>query len=298
MAYNEYTNLINRTVSDRGISNLNYKQVGSLISLEDIKSTWLFGLTGIMDGQGQVMGDPQIISCRDLAISMLEHDLDLAFQPRHEIEMKDYDANAYMDWGFLQLNRIPVISIVRFRAVYLADTKLVTLPDNSQVEEIYETALEIPPAWLRIDLDTGVVRLIPTNKFPARLQVDSVGSFFPELFRRHSMVPSLWQISYYWGFKDGAVPMIINLAIGLLTSILVMNTVGDIFPLGSGIASASIGLDGLSQSIQTTASAENTTLSARIKNYQALLYGDKTHGVTGIIETLRNYYKGATINII
>jgi hypothetical protein len=110
-------------------------------------------------------------------------------------------------------------------------------------------------------------------------------------------VPHLWEIKYYHGFKPGCVPSVMNAAIGLIASIYAMNILGDLI-IGAGIAASSLSLDGLSQSIQTTASAENHGFSAKVKDYARQLYGDRTTGSTGIIEALRRYYRGQNMNII
>ena len=278
-------------MSDRGVSNLNYTQTEPLTTPEKLKKTYLFGLEDIVDEKGNVAGDETIQMNINAAISYLEHELDLAIMPRKQEEHKDYYANDYVDWGYMSLNRIPVISVDQIRVVYQRGLDQNGVPD-------LETTLDIPANWIRLDPDTGIIRLIPNNKFPARLQVDSGGAFFPELFRRHSMVPNMWVVNYTWGFKDGCIPVVLNQAIGMYASMLYMLAIADIFPAGAGVANVSIGLDGLSQSLGTTASAENTTLSAKIKHLETFLFGDKNRGVSGLIPTIRNYYKGVGLQII
>jgi hypothetical protein len=276
--------------SNRGVTNLNYKQTEALVTPEQLKKTYLFGLEDIVDEKGNVAGDETIQMNINAAVSYLEHELDLAIMPRSQ-EHKDYYANDYVDWGYMSLNRIPVISIDQMRVVYQRG-----IDQNGQVD--LETVLDIPANWIRLDPDTGIIRLIPNNKFPARLQVDSGGAFFPELFRRHSMVPNMWVVNYTWGFKEGCIPVVLNQAIGMYASMLYMLEIADIFPAGAGVANVSIGLDGLSQSLGTTASAENTTLSAKIKHLETFLFGDKNRGISGLIPAIRNYYKGVGLQII
>jgi len=160
-----------------------------------------------------------------------------------------------------------------------------------------ETVLDIPQEWIRLEPETGIVRLVPNNRFPGRLQVDASGAFFPELFRRYSMVPDLWVVRYVHGFKEGQVPAILNAAIGMMAAIFYMNIAGDLI-IGAGIAGTSLSLDGLSQSIQTTASAENHGYSAKVKDYKRLIFGDGPNDKNGALTVLRNFYKGQTISII
>lgn len=270
--------------TDLNTGNQGHTQVEPLITVEKLKKTYLFGVTAFADN-GEQLDDTALQTFINNAVSILEHDLDLAITPRTIDEHKDYFANDYWDWGFLQLNRIPVINVNSIKIVYLRD------------QNGLQTVLDIPEPWIRLDPPTGLIRLIPNNKFPANLQVDGAGAFFPELFRRYSMVPNLWVVNYTWGFKDGCVPSLMNAAIGMIASIFAMNIAGDLI-LGAGIAGTSIGLDGLSQAIQSTASAENHAYSAKVKEYGFQLYGRTSNDPNGIIPILRRYYKGQNLNII
>lgn len=280
-----------KTINDRDVGNRNYTQVEPLITVQKLKETYLFGALHFPDYKGDELSDDALQTFINNAISMLEHDLDLAIMPRLKTEFKDYSANDYYDWGFMQLNNNPVISLESLKVVFIKGVNPATN------EEEFETVLDIPKQWLRLDPDAGSIRMIPNNKFPGRLAVGSGGAFFPELFNRHSHVPHLWEVKYYHGFKAGCIPSVLNAAIGLIASIYAMNILGDLI-IGAGISGTSLSLDGLSQSIQTTASAENHGFSAKVKDYARQLYGDRTIGSTGIIEALRRYYRGQNMNII
>jgi hypothetical protein len=272
-------------VNDRGVGNQNYTQVGPLLTVQKLKETYLFGTLHFPDFEGKDLSDDALQTFINDSISMLEHDLDIAIMPRKKVEFKDYNANDYVEWGYFQLNNYPVITLDRMAVVY------------TRTATEFDTLLEVPSEWIRLDPDTGMVRLIPNNKFPGRLQVGSGGAFFPELFNRNSMVPHMWEFTYHHGFKPGCIPSMINATIGLLASIFVMNVLGDLI-IGAGIAGTSLSIDGLAQSIQTTASAENHGFSAKVKDYARQLFGDRTLGTSGMIEILRRYYKGSTINIV
>lgn len=81
-------------------------------------------------------------------------------------------------------------------------------------------------------------------------------------------IPAYWLLRYVTGFNN--IPMDLINMVGMLASMNVFNLLGDII-LGAGIASQSIGVDGLSQSISTTSSAENSGYSARISMYMKQL---------------------------
>jgi hypothetical protein len=218
---------------------------------------------------------------------MIEHDLDISIMPRQEVEEKDYFGNDYWDWGYFQLNNVPVSDVSSIVVTFLRN-------EDGTPENI----LDIPTNWIRLREHDGIIRLVPNNKFPAQLQVDAAGTFFPEIFRRHSNVPQLWTITYTAGFKDGKIPIILNTAIGLLAAILAFNNAADLL-LGAGIAATSLSIDGLQQSITSTASAENHTYSAKVKEYGKLLWGESINSPNrGIIRSLRDFYQGNRLNII
>lgn len=264
------------------------KRLESLITVDKLKAKWLFGVN-IIDNAGNSMPDSTLQEYINTAVSMLEHDLDIPISPRKIREEKDYFANDYWEWGYFQLNNYPVISVESIRVEYLAEKN----PDTGEIVPV--NVLDIPPEWYRLRQHDGLIRLIPNNRFPANLQIDAGGSFFPELFRRHSMVPQLWGIEYTAGFEGGKIPVLINTAIGLIAGIMALNIAGDLI-LGAGIAGSSLSLDGLSQSIQTTSSAENHGYSAKVKEYQSILFGDPRN--PGILKSLRQFYQGERLNII
>lgn len=266
-------------------SNRGFIQVEPLMTPTQLKARFLFGI-GIKDDLGNELSDETLQDYINIAVSMLEHYLDIAIMPRCEMENKDYQANDYWGWGYFQLNKYPIINIESLQVVY-------TVNDDGDEE----VALDIPKAWWRLNKETGILRLIPNNRFPATLQIDSAGAFFPELFRRHSMVPDLWRFHYNHGFENGKIPVLVNTAIGLIAATYALSIAGNLI-LGAGIAGSSISLDGLSQSIQTTQSAENSGYSATLKEYAVRMFGANKDDPNSIMRILKDYYKGATINIV
>lgn len=82
----------------------------------------------------------------------------------------------------------------------------------------------------------------------------------------NKQVPNYWEITYITGFSK--VPADILNAIGKLAAINLLIEVGVLLGGLPGIASKSIGIDGLSQSITTTNSATKTGFGAKIDAYQ------------------------------
>lgn len=80
--------------------------------------------------------------------------------------------------------------------------------------------------------------------------------------------PSTGDLLFNWSVND-VDPMIIR-AVQLLAAMLPLNIAGDLL-LGAGIASQSIGIDGLSQAIASTASATSAGYGARLINFNTEL---------------------------
>lgn len=255
-----------------------------LIDVAKLRSTYLFGID-ILDEAGNSLSDDSYQDFIDNAVSMLEHELDISIVPTFdEVEYRDYHYNDYYQWGEFMLNNFPVISVESIELVYFKDAQ------NNDV------ALQrIPDQWVRLQAHDGIIRLIPNAHFSANLQIGATGGFFPEILRA-DCVPHAWKITYSHGFEDGAIPTAINFAIAGLAAMQAF-AVGGGLVIGAGIASTSLSLDGLSQSINTTQSAENSAYSAQRKEYNELLFG-KNEKDKGLIGKLKTYYKGQDWGII
>ncbi len=271
------------------------KRTESYLTVDMLRRRWLHGVD-LTDNDGNELTEETLQDYIDIATNILETDLDICIAKRifkgpsvdsdgNELdgtaEEKDYQSNDYWQWGYFQLNNIPVIRVTDLRAVY----------PNANI-------LSYPLIWFKLQKHDGILRLIPAAGTLSQFQVDAGGQYFPEIFRTQGHVPLVWQVDYEAGFDDGKIPMDINLAIGLIAAIFALNIAGDLV-IGAGIAGSSLSIDSLSQSIQTTSSAENHAYSAKVKEYQKLLYGESINSPNrGVIRSLRDFWQGSRINII
>ncbi len=138
--------------------------------------------------------------------------------------------------------------------------------------------------------------MIPNAKFPANLQISALGNYFPEILKTDK-VPNLWRITYDHGFADGCIPVAINDAIARLASIQALTTAGFLV-IGAGIGSQSLSIDGLSQSISTTQSAENSIFSGNILDHKRVLFGERKDDPSALLSILKSYYKGMEMYMI
>lgn len=261
------------------------RKVEPLVTVEKLRNTYLFGVK-IRDEDGKQPEDAFFQQAINTAVSFFEHFLDISVTPViGHVEYKDYHLNDYADWGQILLNNYPVIKLNSMKMVYFRDE------DGTPV-----TVQAIPLSWIRLQRHDGLIRLVPNTRFPSQLQISETGSFFPEILRA-SEIPHLWELNYDFGFCAGEVPVLLNQAIGLMAAIICLIPAGHLI-LGAGIAGTNISLDGLSQSIQTTQSAENSGFSATLKDYSDKLFGKVKDDPFAIVNVLKTYYKGETWNII
>lgn len=265
--------------------NTSLKRTKSLITVKELKDTYLFGLR-FTDSEGNDLSDAAFQTYIDNAVGLIETYLDIAIIPRRNfVENRDYRRNEYFDWGFFEVTNYPILKINKIELAYFRGNM-----DND------ETVLNIPDSWIRVQEHDGIIRLIPNARFPANLQISSTGNFFPEILRT-DMIPHAWRIDYDYGFEDGCIPVLVDQAIAIAAAMQAL-IVGGNLVLGAGIASSSISLDGLSQSINTTQSAENSAYSATLKDYRERLFGANKDDPFAILKQLKAYYKGHDLAFI
>jgi len=240
--------------------------------IEELNSAWLyeqyfFGIP-LIDPDGNKISDKVAEFAIAQAIGQLENDLMLYIRQRDNIEERhDYDLEIYSNFCFLQLWKRPIRAITSFTIMYGNNT--VEILDN---------------AWIIYQAKMGIMQLYPGTI------VSSTGMYFSGLWPMlhwQAKAPMAFKLIYNAGFDD--IPAQMAHAIGMLASIHLFNILGDLV-IGAGIASMSIGMDGWSQSIGTTASAENSAYSARIIMYQKELYGYNV-GSPGLIDRLKTEYE-------
>lgn len=197
----------------------------------------------------------------------LENFLNIKIYEQEISEHQDYIHEEWKNWGHIKLqNRVNEITTLEG---WISDTKVMTMPTNIIV------------------FKGKTISLVPGSSALATAIWFNNAGVYPVLQSGVSMVPDFWHITYKSGFKE--IPEDILEVLGKLVSIQVLAVLGDIL-LGAGIASESLSFDGLSQSISTTQSAENSAYSARIKQYQTELKTD--------LRNLFNYYRGISFETV
>jgi hypothetical protein len=251
-----------------------------ILTTQELLDYYLFGIDLTNDA-----GEPYPLALYDwsirYAISWLEHELDLHLRPtRITDERYDYWRRDYEEWAFFKLKAQPVIDD-------LTGADLTTLQsDLTRVRVMFpstDQALEFDQRWIQIDERSGQINIVPTQGTLAQMLIGSGGGLTALLTTGRDFFPNLFAISYTAGFREGTVPRALRELIGKKASFGPLNIAGDLLG-GAGIASQSIGMDGLSQSFNTTSSATNAGYGARL-----LQYGKE---IKEQLETLKRYYRG------
>lgn len=107
--------------------------------------------------------------------------------------------------------------------------------------------------------------------------------------QRMNNVPDYWTIQYIAGYKGKDIPMDLLNVVGKFAAIGPFAIGGDLI-LGAGIASMSLSVDSLSQSISSTSSATNAGYGSRILEYQKEIKETLTR--------LKGIYKGINFTVL
>jgi len=239
----------------------------NIISVDELKAIYLFGLD-LTNDAGEEFPDIMFEWSIRWAISQVEMLLDLYLCPTvFTDERYDYYFEDYVQWTIIRLRTCPIISVESVKVKWPSDT----------------TVIEFPDAWIQLRGDAGQINVVPTAGSLSQVLLTSGGSFLPLLASGQGFVPNLLSVDFTAGFPEGEVPMDIRDVVGKLACFGPLNVAGDLI-VGAGIASKSISIDGLSQSINTTSSATNAGYGARLTQYSKEL--------KETIPRLKQYYKG------
>lgn len=243
------------------------------ISKATLLSDYLFGCD-LTNDDGTPYPDSLFTTAIKQALAFMERHLDIDIAARDYVgaraERHDYDALEWAQYATFKLDRRPVREIVSVKALY---------PGS-------DAPIEFPAAWVQLTIpEAGRFELVPavgTLAFYLGQQIPLVRAA-----SRQRIFPGLIHVEYRAGFD--AVPDDIKHLLSLRASFNVLNPAGDLIA-GAGIASKSVSIGGLSQSISTTASATNAGYGSRLIQYEKEL--------KAMIPRIRAYYHGVSLFVV
>lgn len=243
-----------------------------ILTPTDLKTNFLFGVD-LTNDDGEEMPDRLFEFYIRSAQRWLESEIPGLVLCEQEItEWKDYYSNDYQSYAFLKLNKFPVQSVEKVGFQFPLQTSV----------------MEFSPEWIRAEAVGSQVNLVPTQGTFSSILLSQGGSYLPLLYTGTLYVPHLFRIVYKVGFKKGKVPPNIIEIIAMRAAMGPLNIAGDLIA-GAGIASKSLSMDGLSQSISTTSSATNAGFGARILQYEK--------NIKSMLAELKKYYGGINMQV-
>lgn len=231
-----------------------------------LRRNYLFGIN-LTNDQGRPYPEELYVNQIRAAVSLLETSLGIVIAPK-TVTLDAYDVQLTHSPRFqLRLVHRPVRKITAW--AFATTTGFRQLDDLSQVRLRSKIAGEV-----EVRLHGPLTGIWDGTRWASGL-----GPF------RHGAIQAGIEVSYLAGFdgSEFAVDAAMKDWIGTTAATLPLDTAGDLIA-GAGIASKSIGQDGLSQSLSTTASATNAGYGARILSYQKRL--------PAIEQSLRAKYRG------
>jgi hypothetical protein len=251
------------------------KNTGRLFSSENIMALYLFGID-IRDQQGQQLPLSTYEYYIGVAQKYIEDRYIIKFQKQVIAESMDLWSEDYGEFKPIQTEYPHVYGFVL----------------EGQLGHIQQ--ITYPPEWIssRYSNQDSFFRsifLVPNNG-AAKTNAVIYSGMIPTMYALgHRMIPNYWRTAYVTSFKND-LPLDIIDIVGKFASIPLLNIAGDLALGLPGLASTSLSIDGLSQSLSTTASATSSAYSARVKQYiEEIKDADKK---------LKSRYKGFTMTAL
>ncbi|RYF51942.1 MAG: hypothetical protein EOO38_01805 [Cytophagaceae bacterium] len=246
----------------------------SFYSVAELKQNYLIGID-TTDTQGREFPEAFYEYYIKSAVSYIEDALDIPLRPTAIVNEKhDYYAADQREYMWTQLYKFPVQSVQQFR---------LQLPGSAPII--------FPNEWIDCTNTTGVIEVLPSNNASFGYNITPVPSGYAggySTYQSRSRIPSAIRVDYTAGFLPGECPADLKEVVGMTASFGPFACYGDLIG-GAGIASQSLGIDGLSSSINTTSSAMNSGFSGRTLLYERALKER--------LPILRQKYKGIPLAI-
>lgn len=244
------------------------------LTVEELKSLYLFGVD-LTNDDGDPYPDEIFNHYIRAAQDWFQTQIPglLLFDTEIKSERHDYYMNDYVAYNFIKLFWSQVTEVSDVSIQFPLSTQKVTFD----------------PSWYRADSVGAQCQLIPTQGTFSSILLSQGGSYLPMFYQGTQNLPYVFEVTYRAGFKKNMIPPNIKNVIGMVSAIGPLNIAGDLIA-GAGIASKSLSLDGLSQSISTTASATNAGYGSRIIQYRK--------DIEEAMKGLKEFYIGLQMSVI
>lgn len=258
---------------------LKYRKNGELIiSSSEFLALYFYGIPIDIANDGTSLS-PETIDSYILASQQeFQRFFDMKLKNQLITETRTYHRDDYVSNNFPNMQTSWPVKKGLSVAGLLNDVEQIFYPEEwinwqESSDGMYFKMMNLVPTGSTQTADTNVIVLGIMNQ---------IG------FQRYTQVPNYWTLQYITGF-DSLHYDLLNI-IGKSAAIGLFNVLGDIILGQPALASYSVSLDGLSQSISTTNSATNAAFGARIINY------NKEIKIS--VDRLKTAYKGITFTTL
>jgi len=222
------------------------------MTINDLTPSWLiktyfFGIP-LTDPRGNILPNDVISFYIGRAIDEMEAHLHIRMKIQEVDEQHDFQYENWLRYVYIRAWNVPIIEI-KSAKLMIGNLKVA----------------EIPRDWITFNKWTGEIKIIPVLPGYINVPIEKIWTIYAPLIFNINYVPDFLYLHLKVGME--VIDKLLADCIGMTASIQIFNILGDLV-IGAGIASFSVSIEGLSQSIGTTASAENSAYSARIRMYQ------------------------------
>lgn len=260
-----------------------FKEENPLIfSTSSFKANYLFGIPLCVQGKTpppEIFFETQIKAAQQYFENMLQ----IKFKKQTIEESQDYSFTEYMSWGIIKTT-FPVSKSLELKGRY-GETEVLSYPSewlstkvtNNEASH-YRQITIIPNASTKVSFSGNFI-----NQYTGY----SHGMMFST--RNSAIIPNFWLIKYETGFDK--IPFDLRDVVGKLASVSILTMLNESTAIGGsgmfGMASSSLSLDGLSQSVSKMNGGD-------IFGKRAKAYLDE---IKEYLPTLKNIYYGYTLSV-
>lgn len=238
--------------------NISYqKNTGLVMSVAELWAIFLYGIK-IQGGEGSNFSDESMRFYLVAAQREVENYYNLKFTKQlADQTITYYRSDYWQQFPILQTN-------------YPVREPLSMIGMLNKMEQII-----YPQGWLFCEYDTLMgqgkrrISVVPTGSSTTQGNAEIIltGITSQVGMQRFSYIPDYWRVQYITGWDIDQMPMDLLNLVGITASFGPLGIAGDMILGSAGIAGQSLSIDGLSQSISTTASATSAGYGARILQY-------------------------------
>jgi hypothetical protein len=229
------------------------KNSSAILSSTELQQLYLTGIT-LEDQYGNPIDQSTIEFHIEAAQKEIQDYLSVKMMRMAYRENRDYMYDDWIKWGYMPTT-YPVVTPVSLQG-FLNTTLQIDYPNQwlsakkqSPDEDLYHRNISLVP-----------VQGASTSAIAGQTVYVGIAPLIG--YWGNKNVPNYWEMIYITGFLKPPAD-ILNM-IGRMAATNLLLVIGDIIAGVPGLASKSVGIDGLSQSVTTTASSGKTTFSGRI----------------------------------